>query len=277
MTDPQLQWNQPLRESPRILDRSLAPGETTPVSAADCPELLICVAGGLDEYAGSERAEVRAFGLSWAPARVSRCLRAGAQGARYLSIQVPEDGLGLDGPGADATLRFRGGAVGRAGMRLFWRHLALSGAVLPGLPNPGDRGLGEALAELLGALREAVSARPARPAPHWMERALTVLGESFVSPPTIRGLASQVHLDPSHLARSFRRFQLRTVGDHIRLLRLERALELLREGGSKLIYVASATGFADQAHFSRTFKRELGVPPGDYRRILCPGRGSRSG
>jgi len=46
-------------------------------------------------------------------------------------------------------------------------------------------------------------------------------------------------------------------------LRLARSQRLLRKG-EPLARVAVETGFADQSHFTRSFKRLVGVTPGAY-------------
>jgi hypothetical protein len=49
------------------------------------------------------------------------------------------------------------------------------------------------------------------------------------------------------------------------LLRIERARELLARGAAAA-EIASDLGFADQAHFSRRFKRVVGLTPSSYAR-----------
>jgi AraC-like DNA-binding protein len=49
-------------------------------------------------------------------------------------------------------------------------------------------------------------------------------------------------------------------------LRLERARRWLERPGAGLSDVALRAGFADQAHFTRHFKREFGVTPGALQR-----------
>jgi AraC family transcriptional regulator len=43
--------------------------------------------------------------------------------------------------------------------------------------------------------------------------------------------------------------------------RISRAQELLLEKDANLAMVAAATGFADQGHFTRVFKKATGVTP----------------
>jgi AraC family transcriptional regulator len=48
-------------------------------------------------------------------------------------------------------------------------------------------------------------------------------------------------------------------------LKMEHAAELLRDSRLSVADVADATGFANQFHFSRCFKRYYGTAPGKYR------------
>jgi AraC-like DNA-binding protein len=52
-----------------------------------------------------------------------------------------------------------------------------------------------------------------------------------------------------------------------------RAARRLIEAGETLAAAAAATGFTDQSHLHRLFRRSLGVTPGEYRRRLAAGAG----
>ena len=52
---------------------------------------------------------------------------------------------------------------------------------------------------------------------------------------------------------------------YLEQLRIERARVLLR-AGTPTSHVAYETGFSDQSHLTRRFKRVVGVPPGQYAR-----------
>jgi AraC-like DNA-binding protein len=65
----------------------------------------------------------------------------------------------------------------------------------------------------------------------------------------------------------FRRNQGCTVGEYVRRLRLDFAVDALVNPHSSLAEVASAAGFADQSHLTRTFRSYFGVTPSEYRRL----------
>lgn len=76
--------------------------------------------------------------------------------------------------------------------------------------------------------------------------------------------AAGVH--PVHLCREFRRHYRVTIGDFLRSLRIDRARTLLINTRDPICDIALACGFADQSHFSTTFKTPRGhdtgaVPP----------------
>jgi AraC family transcriptional regulator len=79
---------------------------------------------------------------------------------------------------------------------------------------------------------------------------------------TIDALAREAGLSPAHFARAFKESMGRAPHQHLMALRLERARRLLDAPDAELADVAHRAGFADQAHFTRFFKREFGVTPG---------------
>ena len=74
-----------------------------------------------------------------------------------------------------------------------------------------------------------------------------------------------VGVHPVHLARSFRRTYNTTFSGYVRELRVEYARVQLVSTGAPLGDIALASGFYDQSHFCRTFKRETGLSPAEYR------------
>jgi AraC-like DNA-binding protein len=73
-------------------------------------------------------------------------------------------------------------------------------------------------------------------------------------------------VDPAHLCRAFRRFRRRTIGDYVTGLRVQFVCRKLAETHEPLSDIAAQSGFTDQSHMTRVFKRITGVTPGSYRR-----------
>lgn len=93
-------------------------------------------------------------------------------------------------------------------------------------------------------------------------RVLALIEAQLDAQLSIETLAREAGLSPAHFARAFKQ----TLGEapHRFLLRrrLERARHLLERCGAQLSDVAARSGFADQAHFTRHFKRHFGITPG---------------
>ncbi|MFF3272684.1 AraC family ligand binding domain-containing protein [Streptomyces chrestomyceticus] len=96
-------------------------------------------------------------------------------------------------------------------------------------------------------------------------RARDLLDEAFLEPMTAEQLAAAAGCSRFALYRAFRAEFGLAPSDYQRQLRLRHARRLLRSGAAPAD-AASATGFADQAHFSRWFQRVYGITPGTFRR-----------
>jgi AraC family transcriptional regulator len=107
-----------------------------------------------------------------------------------------------------------------------------------------------------------------RKRPLWLEKAIEILRENFAEQFNLGDLASFVGVHPTHLARVFRRFERCTMGDYIRKIRIENARQQIISSGDSLVDIALNTGFADQAHFTRSFKNLVGMTPKEFRNIF---------
>jgi AraC family transcriptional regulator len=76
----------------------------------------------------------------------------------------------------------------------------------------------------------------------------------------VEALADIAGRSPFHFTRVFTRSVGMTPHRYVVHLRLQHALDLVREGRSGLAEIAARTGFADQSHLSRWVRRVHGVP-----------------
>ena len=81
-------------------------------------------------------------------------------------------------------------------------------------------------------------------------------------------LAHEAGLSSSHFTRSFRRSTGKSPYQFLLHRRVERAKSLMRDDHVSLTEVALASGFADQHHLARVFRRVTGETPSSYRRSV---------
>ncbi len=122
---------------------------------------------------------------------------------------------------------------------------------------------GLALEMLASATR--VHDEPRRALPAGFSRAMARLHDEFRTGTSIAALAEEAGLHASYFAKVFRRYTGRTVGEYVRELRTEWACERIKESDVPLGRIALEAGFADQSHFTRTFKRLRGITPRQFR------------
>jgi AraC-like DNA-binding protein len=95
----------------------------------------------------------------------------------------------------------------------------------------------------------------------WLRRVEAFLRESLTETVSLRDAAREANVHPVHLARVFRAHYGCSVGEYVRGLRLLHAADHALGHHGRLCDAAHEAGFADQAHFTRLFVRELRVRP----------------
>jgi AraC-like DNA-binding protein len=91
------------------------------------------------------------------------------------------------------------------------------------------------------------------------------LAEHYAEAVTLDELASLARLSPFHLLRAFSAAIGMPPHAYLTHVRVRRSKALLA-AGLPIAQVATLTGFVDQSHLSRHFKRIVGVAPGQYAR-----------
>jgi AraC family transcriptional regulator len=105
-------------------------------------------------------------------------------------------------------------------------------------------------------------------APSTLRRCIEYMQAHLEGDLRLSELARQAGLSASHFIRSFRRSTGTTPHEFLLHQRVERAKILMRDHSTSLTEVALASGFADQHHLARVFRRITSVTPSSYRRSL---------
>lgn len=97
-------------------------------------------------------------------------------------------------------------------------------------------------------------------------RVLDYLTNNYHRPIAIDTLAALVGLSRSRLTHLVKEVTGKSVSHHVRELRIREAQRLLEESTLDCADIAYEVGYSDQSHFTRQFRRTIGITPGAYRR-----------
>ncbi len=207
-------------------------------------------------------------------------LMLGNEGEGYACSHEQGDGSGDDcvmlsmsAPALDAALSALGPsgsklAFGRAGLPPSPRVAALLGS----LRADGDEGFAleeTALAVISHVQRSLNDGAAPTPLPRQDDRALTAahyIESRAEAPITLDNVAAAVGVGPFHLMRIFRRAVGVTPHQYLMRIRLLRAIALLRDTEQPVTSIAYDAGWSDLSNFTRTFRRDVGCSPGEFRR-----------
>ena len=106
------------------------------------------------------------------------------------------------------------------------------------------------------ALRKPVNVR--------VERAAEYIDEHFLRTIRLQDICTAASLSEAYLIRAFEQHYHMTPHAYLINRRIQHAQAQLREG-ALIADIAQQTGFADQAHFQRVFKKYLAATPGQYK------------
>jgi hypothetical protein len=86
---------------------------------------------------------------------------------------------------------------------------------------------------------------------------------------SLQQASEELEINPAYLSREFSKyFENLSFGEYIRKMRIEKAIHLMGTTSYSLTEVAYLTGFSDQSHFNRIFKKQIGMTASEYRKSI---------
>jgi AraC-like DNA-binding protein len=135
------------------------------------------------------------------------------------------------------------------------------------------RGVERWLRRAISVGRQALSAHKEERLPSAASQALLTNFQSglLAGDVSVSELVGRCQVSREHLHRVIRRWTGMSPAHYLRAFRVNRAREMLLDGG-RLAAVAADCGFSDQAHFTRVFRAAFGYTPGDLLAAIADAR-----
>jgi AraC-like DNA-binding protein len=128
-----------------------------------------------------------------------------------------------------------------------------------------------AIRGLAGISRDAPALSRPGSVPAALSAALTYIDEHLEKPLRVPDLAARAGLSPFQFDQRLRALFGLSAGQYLSRLRIGRACDRLRHTQTPLSELALECGYADQAAFTRQFRKSVGLTPGAYR-LAAAGR-----
>ena len=240
---------------PSVHRISYLPGHTQPPHHHPESSITIVLGGSLTEKVGGRTVEAGPLSVVVKPAGVTHANRLGMAGARTVQVEL---GRLVDSGTPERLLGpWRWLHNGTATRRM----LQVLGEWRAGAKTPAE--VERAVCDCVAALESSRETT----APRWLGLVAEELDDTATAPAPVSEIAGRAGMHPVTLARLFRRYFGSSMTERIRRRRVEHAAGLLAGPTHALAEIAIESGFVDQSHLTRTFRRETGLTPGAYRRL----------
>ena len=222
--------------------------------------ISILLAGDFHERSGNVATECKTCSVVFKPPRTVHANEVGARGARSLIIEIQPDTFDRLCRWSPAMRQYawvHDGPVPELMVRIY-REFRLD-------DDLSGSSLEQLLTEVLAADHPFHNHHGGKP--RWLGDLTEALHDEPDCVPRVPELAEAAGVHPVYLARAFRRRHRCTIAQYVRRLRLQRATHDLSSTVKTLATIALDAGFADQAHFCRSFKAHACLTPGQFRRF----------
>lgn len=103
-----------------------------------------------------------------------------------------------------------------------------------------------------------------------IEQIKQLVDEHYAQDLSLEGIAEQVYLTPSYVSYLFKKETGQSLIRYITQVRMERAVELLRDTNMKIVDICKKLGYRSSNYFIQSFRQHYGVTPAKFRETQTP-------
>jgi len=116
--------------------------------------------------------------------------------------------------------------------------------------------------------------------PDWVKELKNIIQDQADTQFTfdLKKISGDLELNPSYLSREFSKyFDDMNFGEYIRKIRINKAIDFIKNSNYPLTKIAYLTGFSDQSHFTRIFRQHTGKSPSAFKKELQKSKPNTNG
>jgi AraC family transcriptional regulator len=203
------------------------------------------------------------FSLMYRPAGIPHQDEIGPRGVRFFEMELRPD---WQASIADCSGNLSDPSDDERGGELLWHALKIyrftrSSAL------PDELCLESLLAEMVALVARLPRETASQP-PGWLSKIMDRLNSEYCRHLTLAEVSADAGVHPVHLSRVFRRFVGEGICDYVHRLRIREACRRMLLPQNSMSAISMDTGFADQSHFTRAFRKFTGATPTAFRAAL---------
>jgi AraC family transcriptional regulator len=124
-------------------------------------------------------------------------------------------------------------------------------------------------ATLLAAISVLTVAEDNNDKPEWVKKLYELLHDEAKTDWSLSELSYKINVHPVTISKYFPKYFKINIGDYIRMIKIEKSMPLLSKMSIPIEEVALKSGFVDNAHYTRVFKKHTGINPSYYRAFVA--------
>lgn len=102
----------------------------------------------------------------------------------------------------------------------------------------------------------------------WVNKVKEFINDRPLETISLNKLSLEFSLHPNYIIHKFKEITGYKLSDYLTKIRLEHSIKQLIENEKNLTNIALESGFYDQSHFNRNFKKQLETTPSHFRKII---------
>lgn len=101
---------------------------------------------------------------------------------------------------------------------------------------------------------------------YYIQSAVSFIEEHYMDNISIEHMAAALNLDRSYFSKLFKKMTQKNPQEFLIQYRINKSCEFLRATNMTIAQISSSVGYANPFHFTRAFKKVMGIPPEQWRR-----------